>query len=81
MGAKFRLKLNYNALGDAALRSPEVRAAVAQIAEGVADRARSRTDDPIEVTNAGRVRARSYISRAGSGALGESADRVLGSSL
>lgn len=81
MTASIRLKLNSSGTRQAALTSPEVRAAVAVVAEAIADSARGRTDDPVTVTHAGRSRARSYVRRLGSGAAGEADDRALGSSL
>lgn len=77
----FTLNLDYKALGDLALRGPGTRAAVRQIAEATAALASSGTSDPIEVIDGGRSRARSYVIRRGSGAAGESRDRLLGRSL
>ncbi len=63
------------------LNSPATRAAVAAIAEATAARARAATDDEIVVQNAGKKRARSYVTRLGSGAAGEAKDRALGRSI
>ena len=77
----FRLELNHVTFDDAALKSPEVRAAVRQVAEGIASRARGVTDDEIQVAEGGRSRARAYVRRLGSGAAGEAQDRALGRSI
>ena len=63
------------------LTNEGVRAAVAAEAEKVAARARGNTDDEIVTNHAGRSRARSYVTRLGSGARGEAADRALGRSI
>jgi len=77
------VRFEFSGLGirDEALTSPEVRAAVRSVAEGIAARARSQTDDEIEVAEGGRSRARAYVTRLGSGAAGEARDRVLGRSI
>jgi hypothetical protein len=43
--------------------------------------AQARTADEIVTQDAGRSRARSYVTRLGSGARGEAKDRALGSSI
>ena len=72
-----RFELNRSAV----LTSEEVRAAVNDVAEGIAARARLATTDEIIVADAGRSRARSYVRRLGSGAAGEANDRALGRSI
>jgi hypothetical protein len=79
--ASFRITPNRAGIRAAALTSPEVRAAIAERAKRVAAAARSRTDDEIVTQDAGRSRARSYVTRLGSGARGEAKDRALGSSI
>jgi len=79
--ATFRIDLNRAGIREAALTSPEVRAAVHAAAEGIAARARSLTDDEIDVHEGGRDRARAYVRRLGSGAQGEAEDRALGRSI
>lgn len=78
---RIRLELDRQAIRQVALQSEGVRAAVRDIAEATAARARSVTDDEIIVANAGRSRARSYVRRLGSGAAGEAHDRALGRSI
>lgn len=64
------------------LSSPEVRAAIAGIAESMAARARAMTDDEIRVeVHKRRDRVGAYITRLGSGAAGEAHDRALGRSI
>lgn len=65
----------------ALLVSPEMRSAVRATAEQIATRARSATDDEIDVAEGGRSRARAYVRRLGSGAAGEAQDRALGRSI
>jgi len=72
---------NRGGIRAAALNSDGVRAEVERIAQSAAQRARSMTDDEIEVEMAGRSRARAYIRRLGSGTVGEAKDRALGRSL
>ena len=79
--AKPRIELNKRGVREAALTSAEVRAAVRQVAEGIASRARGVTDDEIQVAEGGRSRARAYVRRLGSGAAGEAQDRALGRSI
>lgn len=79
--ASFRITPNRAGIRAAALTSPEVRAAVAERAKRVAAAAQARTDDEIVTDDAGRSRARSYVTRLGSGARGEAKDRALGSSI
>lgn len=81
MATSVRFELNKAGIRAVALTSPEVRAAVHDVAQGVASRAAGKTDDEIVVQDAGKSRARSYVRRLGSGARGEAADRALGSSL
>lgn len=76
--ARPRLEINRAGIREAALTSPEVRAAVRDIAEGIASRARGATEDEIVVAEGGRSRARAYVRRLGSGARGEAHDRALG---
>jgi len=79
--ASLRIDLNRAGIREAALQSPEVRAAVRAIAESVAARARGTTDDEIDVHEGGTSRARAYVRRLGSGAAGEAQDRALGRSV
>lgn len=79
--ANFRLDLNRAGVRAAALQSPEVRAQVMAIAEGIAARARRATEDDIDVHEGGQSRARAYVRRLGSGAAGEAQDRALGRSI
>lgn len=65
----------------ALLQSPEARAAVRVIAERAADRARGETRDKITTGIGGKSRARAYVTRLGSGAIGEAKDRALGRAL
>ena len=76
-----RFDFNRDGIRAAALTSEGVRAEVERIAQSAAQRARSMTDDEIEVEMAGRSRARAYIRRLGSGTVGEAKDRALGRSL
>lgn len=76
-----RIELDRAAVRAVALTSPEVRAAVKQVAENTANRARSMTDDEIQVHEGGRSRARAYVVRLGDGARGEAEDRALGRSV
>ena len=76
-----RFEFDRKALGDATVRSEGTRAELERIAQSAAQRARSMTDDEIEVEMAGRSRARAYIRRLGSGTVGEAKDRALGRSL
>ncbi len=78
--ADVRFKFKRGSLGPV-LKSSEVRAMLAARAELAASRARSFTDDEIVVQHAGNKRARSYVTRLGSGARGEAKDRALGRSL
>lgn len=79
---KLRIELDRSGVREAALTSPEVRAAVAQVAEKMANAARSRTENKIEVTHAGRSRARSYVRMLGADAAAEEAkERILGSAI
>lgn len=81
MPKRVRIELNRDGVREAALSSDEVRGYVSTIANRIADEARSKTDDEVEVTDAGQSRARSYVTRLGSGARGEAEDRALGSSI
>lgn len=74
----FKLKIDKRKFGDLFLRSDEVRRLVAQETERAAERVRSVTDDEI-VTQAerGKVRARGYVTRLGSGLTGEARDGAL----
>lgn len=81
MAGSVRIELNRSAIREVALRSPEVRSAVRAIAESVANRARSLTDDEIDVHEGGTNRSRAYVRRLGSGAAGEASDRALGRSI
>lgn len=81
-----KIELNREGVRYAALTSPQVRSVVGQVAERIAASARAKLNDPdlngVEVTNAGRSRARSYVRVLGPNAeLIESRDRVLGSSI
>lgn len=74
-----KIKLNYKGLGDAALRSDGVTAALRAQAEKLATRARSFTDEDIAVVEGGgRVRKRVALVRSASG---EARDRALGRSV
>ena len=76
-----RIEINRAGIRSAALQSPQVRAAVVAIAQGIAAQARGATDDEIIVHDAGKSRARAYVRRLGSGARGEANDRALGRSI
>jgi len=75
-----RFEFNRDAIRAAALTSPEVRAAVKDKAEAIADRVRGATDDRIVVNEGGRSRARAYVVRLDGGAAAEAHDRALGRS-
>lgn len=80
--AKFRIELNHDGVREAALTSPEVRAEITRRAEKVAEAARGRTENKIEVINAGHSRARSYVRMLGADAAAEEArERILGTAL
>jgi hypothetical protein len=81
MPQRVRIELDRAGVREAALSSPEVRDAVSAIAQRIASEAQSKTDDEIVVNDAGQSRARSYVTRLGSGARGEAEDRALGSSI
>jgi hypothetical protein len=71
-----KIKLNFRQLGDAALRSPAVAAALRAEAERLAGRARAFTAEDITVVEGGgRVRKRVALVRS---AAGEAHDRALG---
>lgn len=74
-----KIKLNYKQLGDAALRSTGVAAALRAEAEKMAARASGFTDENITVVEGGgRVRKRVALVRS---AAGEAHDRALGRSV
>lgn len=74
-----KIKLNFRQLGDVALRSSGVSAALRAEAERMARRARSFTDDEVTVVEGGgRVRKRVALVRS---AAGEARDRALGRSV
>lgn len=76
------LTLNKAGVRDAALTSPGVRSAVAAVAEGIAARARAKTDNEIITVHAGKSRARSYVRMLGdTAAADEARDRILGGSV
>jgi hypothetical protein len=80
--SKLRVELHSPGVKAAALTSPEVRAAVAQVAERIARVARGRTENEIEVINAGQSRARSYVRMLGPDAAREEAkERILGTAI
>lgn len=80
--AKFKIELDRAGIREAALTSPEVREAVAERAERIAAAARGRTDLEIEVVNAGRSRARSYVRMLGAEAAPtEAKHRILGTAI
>lgn len=80
--ASLRIDLDNAGIRQAVLTSPEVRAALRQIAEATAARARSGTKREVKVTEGGRERARVYVSLEGYGAATEEArTRILGRSL
>lgn len=80
--AKMRIELDRAGVREAALTSPEVRAAVGQVAEKMAAAARGRTENIIEVIHAGKSRARSYVRMLGADAAREEAkERILGSAI
>lgn len=82
MAKRFKIDLDRAGVRAAALTSPEVRAAIAETAERMATAARSRTDNEIVVTNAGRSRARSYVRMLGPDAeRTEARDRILGTAI
>jgi len=81
MATRVRFDFNRDGIRAAALTSDDVRAAVKAKAEQIAARARAQTDDEIVTGEGGRSRARSYVTRLGSGASGEAADRALGRSI
>jgi hypothetical protein len=79
--ADFRIVFKRGSLGPV-LKSGEMRAAISEIAEGMAARARGMTDDDIEVkVHDRRDRVGAYINRLGSGGRGEALDRALGRSI
>lgn len=74
--ASAKIKLDFKALGDVALRSPGVAAALKAEAQRMASRARSFTSEDITVVEGGgRVRKRVALVRS---AAGEAHDRALG---
>ena len=86
----FRLELDRAGVREAALTSPEIRAELRRIAEGVADRARSIgagegvTSHPseIEVGEGGTTRGRAYVRAVGDAAAAREAKyRILGRAL
>jgi hypothetical protein len=80
--AKVRIELDRPGVRLAALASRAVRAAVGDVAESMAAYARGRTENEIEVTHAGRSRARSYVRMLGADAAAEEAkERILGSAI
>lgn len=78
--ASMRIEINKAGIRRAALYSSEVGAAIRQVAEGIASRARSVTSDEITVeTQRRRDRLGMVISREN--AAGEAQDRALGRSI
>lgn len=76
------IKIDREAVRRAALTGPDVRAALRQIAEGVASRAAGASGDEVTVYEGGKDRARVYVRRMGGGAAAQEAkDRALGRSL
>lgn len=78
--ATFRFELNKRGLRHAALYSSEVGAAIRDVAEGIAGRARGITNDEITVETQ-RRRDRLGVVVARSNAAGEAEDRALGRSV
>jgi hypothetical protein len=79
---RMRIELHSPGVKAAALTSPEVRAEVAKVAERIAAAARGRTENEIEVINAGKSRARSYVRMLGADAAREEAkERILGTAI
>ena len=78
--ANFRLKPNRAGIRSAALNTGAVRAAVMQVAEGIASRARGVTDDEITV-EVSRRKDRIGARIARENAAGEAKDRALGRSI
>lgn len=80
--SSIRIELDRAGVREAALTSQEVRDAVGQVAEKIAAAARGRTENLIEVTHAGKSRARSYVRMLGADAAAEEAkERILGSAI
>lgn len=80
MADQTRIELNHAGVAAAALTSPEVRGELRRIGEATAARARALTNLPIEVDEAGKDRARVYVSMP-YGAREEAKNRILGRSL
>lgn len=79
---KLRIELDRTGVREAALTSPEIRAAITAVAEKMAAAARQRTENEIVVTNAGKSRARSYVRMLGADAAAEEAkERILGTAI
>lgn len=77
-----RIELNRDGVRQAALTSPEVRAELARIGEATASRARSQTNNEVEVVEGGKGRARVYVRMLGADAAAlEAKERILGRSL
>lgn len=82
MPKRVKIELDRAGIREAALTSPDVRAAIAEVAEKIAVSARGRTDNEVEVVHAGRSRARSYVRMLGpDAARTEARDRVLGTAI
>ncbi len=76
--SKFTLKINRKAFGDATVRSTKARELVAEKTEHVASQVRSMTRDEIVTSpEEGKIRARGYVTRLGSGLRGEADDGAL----
>lgn len=79
--ARQRIELNKAGVR-AVLNSADMRAVIQARAEAMAARARSLTDDEIEVkVHQRKDRVGAYVTRLGSGARGEANDRALGRSV
>ena len=75
-----RIEINTSGIRRAALYSPEVGAAIMQVAEGIASRARGATSDEIKVETQ-RRKDRLGVSIIRENAAGEAKDRALGRSV
>ena len=79
--AQMRLEISRDGVREAALTSPEVRAAVRQAAEAIAARATG-PDAEIKIVDAGTSRARSYVVNVSpKAAAAEAKYRILGRAL